>query len=733
MKTLFTLLLLFFCCQSSGQYSRFFLLNEADHLPVNNALVFTPSGKFLAESKPDGTIRIALSESTDSLLIQAIGYHVKYLNFSKFETGDTIFLEPLSLRLKPIEIYDSLPLLRSDANSNLKIDIEKFSRLTYLFGEPDLLKGIQLLPGVNAVMENNSSLFVRGGRAEATAYLVDGAELFSPAHSLGFFSTIHPASVRSVALYRAGIPAEYGGRNSAFLDVGLKSGSFNKTLGTASIGLISSYVDFQSPVLTKDKKSSLFASFRTTYLSHLIKLITKDNQSFNTDFTDAAVKYAQKLNDRTELRIAYYRSVDNFRLSNRAILGLGSATQWANNLGSVALTKSGDRVYQEFQFHLSQYKVETALNDQEFHNSGIFKLDGQYEFRFYDDKKLLTSGGLKLERYKVNPGDYTLLDGFTQELKNVSLEVVDLNVFAPFINLRHRQGNTEFNFHFRSPLYFQEEGIHLVTEPRASVIRRLKNSSISLAYDRLSQNLRMYSANVTPLPYDIWISSLPELPISISNSLSLTYKRDFREKYELSGSVYYRKFSNVSELRPGTSYFTDTNYIANMALGENRSYGMEFLLQKTSGKLTGLLNYTYARSINRIKGINEGAPHPAFHDKPHVFNFVLNYQWKKWDLNASFSASSGRPVTLPIGHAGIITVYSDRNEFRLKAYHRLDLAANYTPRKRKHFQGQWQFSIYNVYNRKNVYSVELNPETGKMVYLTLFPIIPSISYNISFF
>jgi len=267
------------------------------------------------------------------------------------------------------------------------------------------------------------------------------------------------------------------------------------------------------------------------------------------------------------------------------------------------------------------------------------------------------------------------------------------------------------------------------------IAKKFAYSTLAFSYDRLSQFMQLYSANVTPMPTDAWFVSSQNIKPVISNSFSLSYnKSGYERDYALTTSLYYRRFANVTDIRAGGSAIIEPDYEKWLRSGSNNSFGFEFLLQKQKGTLTGWVSYTYSRSINNIKGIlDQGSVYNANHDKPHILNITANKRIKNWELNGVFVLQSGRPITMPLYTVGIISLYSERNEYRLPLYHRMDLSLIHYQKKRKHFQGSWMISIYNVYSRRNVYNIQFNPVKGRVDYLNLFPILPFASYKAEIF
>lgn len=737
MRTFFGILLFVFSSITVFA-QRVVICSSEDGKPISRAELLENGRSIGVYSSVNGVMLIP-SDLSNKLSFYALGFRVLQKDVAAITDGDTLFMQPLAYNLRGVSVIeDSLNGFLKIETGTIQLDAGKVSKIPTLFAEPDLLKAIQLLPGVSSVMENNVTPFVRGGKGSHTAVRVDGATLYNPAHSVGFFSIIHPSGVKSITMHTDGISSSYGGRASSYLDIKLKDGNEKKLKANASFGLISSYADIQAPLLKGERPISFQITGRTTYIDKTVKIISRGNDElpFNTGFSDANAKINFGLSNNKKLSLAGYFSTDNYRFDNAAVLNFGHETKWNNYLVNLSYENNAEKWYKKTSLSFSSYNIDKVLVENAKHESGIMDLKLSQIFNSYNKKSVVQKVGGELELHRISLGNLSINGSDFFNFTEFNLGIERALSSALFVDLsKSLSPNYELKANLRLSSFITSSSSFGYPEPRLSLTRKTGSSGkISLSYDRLVQYLRLYSANITPMPTDAWIPSSEKLkPIKMDGFTLSHYLQLNNKNISVKTAGFYRMFSNVSDVLEGASSFTEPNYENRLEIGESRAMGFEFLIQKNAGIINGWLSYTFSRVVNSIGSINNGNSYNAYHDKPHILNIVINKRLKKWEFNALFVLQSGRPFTLVEKGIGILNFYSDRNAYRLPAYHRLDLSIIRYQKRHKHFQSSWILSVYNTYNRKNVFSVLFNPYSGTNTALTLFPILPMIGYKVSFF
>lgn len=705
--------------------------------PIASAELLIDGASTGIYSNNAGVLWVNAPDSATNFGFYALGYKPEQYPIGALDTLQQAYLTPLLYNLREVSITEKKVPLRQEIGA-ITMDAQYISKLPTIFAEPDLLKSIQLLPGVSSVLENNVGLFVRGGAAQHSLITLDGATVYNPAHSIGFFSVVHPASVKSSTLYKEALPGELGGRASAYLDVQLKEGNYQQFKGAFSVGLISSYLDLQGP-LSKGKRPTSFQFVgRTTYIDKMLSAFSYEEPFINSGFSDYSLKLSSKLSDHHKLTLAHYHSQDYHNFVDIQFANIGAASNWNNNVVSLKLSSTkSEKWFKQTSLTYTQYQIDNHFAGAT-HSGGLQDLGVNYAINAYKEQQLITSAGVQATLHMVSPGKLRITDStvYNQNQAPFTLANQPFVEIAPYVNFRKALKNQFVaKGHFRLSTYVSPEMVSVQPEPRLQIAKQLPMGTIALSYDRLSQFMQLYAANITPMPTDMWFVSDKNIRPVVSNSLSLSFNQPgYERNYTIGGSLYYRHFSNITDIKAGGSAFINPDYASWLAVGNNHSFGFEFLLQKHTGSFTGWVSYTYSRSINQITGIVEsGQWYRANHDRPHILNITANKRFKKWELNGVFVFQSGRPITMPLYTVGVISIHSERNEYRLPVHHRLDLSLIRYQKKRKHFQGSWMLSIYNVYSRRNVYNIQFNPITNTVGYLNLFPILPFLSYKAEIF
>lgn len=651
-----------------------------------------------------------------------------------------------------------------------------------VLGEPDVIKAITLLPGVTNAGEGSSGFNVRGGAADQNLILLDEATVFNSSHLFGFFSVFNPDAIKDLKLYKGGIPARYGGRVSSVLDIYQKEGNSKAFHANGGIGIVASRLLAEGP-LKKDKGAFLFGG-RSSYAHLFLPLFDLDNVAY---FYDLNTKLNYKLNDNNNIYLSGYFGRDVFKISDSFDNTYGNTVlnfRW-NHLFSDKLFSNMSLIYSDYYYGLN-------LNFVEFNwDSGIKNFNFKYDFKHYISNNFKLQYGLNSIYYKFNPGDikpstptsginpFKLTDKFAFEnaiyidAEHDLSEKLSVNYglrLSSFLRLGQNELNIYANnqaviFNEDFQIYEKADPIgtenfsksdviksFLNLEPRLAIAYQLdKNTSVKASYNRMSQYLHLLSNTTSPTPLDVWTPSGSYVKPQLLDQFAIGYFKLLKENnYSLEIEGFYKTIKNRID------YIDGADLIANNAIeqiilnGKARAYGLELLFKKNEGKLKGWIAYTLSKSEQKTPGrtttetgINNGNWYNTAYDKTHDLSLVGSFDLnEKWTLNGNFIFQTGQPATFPNGqyqYSGLtIPSYNNRNSDRLPNYHRVDIAANYTPKpnKNKGWQNYWTFSIYNLYNRYNAASISFdqNRNTGinEATKLSIFGIIPSVSYNFKF-
>lgn len=636
----------------------------------------------------------------------------------------------------------------------IELGPKKIEKVPVLFGEKDILKTIQLLPGISTVSEGSSNFSVRGGSFDQNLIQLDEAVVFSPSHLLGFFSTFNSDAIKNVKVYKGGIPAEYGGRGSSVLDVQMKEGNNQYYEGKASIGLISSKLLLEGPI-QKDR-SSFLVSGRRTYADAIAGVggfIDGDTKLY---FYDLNGKMNFKLGSKDRVYVSGYAGQDVFSLN-------GIGTNWENQTISARWNHIvNTKTFSNSTFNYSNYDFGFSLDTNASFASGIEDWSFNHDITHYHKNHELKYG-FSCIYHTFDPGK---LDLSNEDLESPLLEqkqalesgIYVSDIFEVNNRLKLDMGVRWSMFNQIGPgsVYsynsdnevidssWYDSGEMVKTfnnlEPRLTMNYSLTSeSSLKMGYNRMAQYLHLLSNSTSGQPTDTWVPSTTNVDPMIVDQYSIGYFRNFKNNtYKASVETYYKNMLNITDYENGTNLLLNEKIEAMIIAGHGRSYGIEFLLEKTTGKFTGWVSYTLSRSEQQIDGINNNQWYRSNVDKPHDVSLVASYEFSdRLFLSGAFVYGTGRPVTWPTGQYSVdgqvYPLYSSRNEQRMPDYHRLDFNLTY---KTKNKNGQWDFSVYNVYNRKNAYSIDFrnNPDTfqNEAVMTYLFGTIPSVSYSLNF-
>lgn len=747
--------------------------------------ILVPSLKTGTTTNEYGFYSLRLPQGNHKILISYLGF--REITTDIKITGNTTVnfdLKESSQNLEEIIITENIERLniKKPEMSVNKLDIQTIQKLPVLFGEVDVLKSLLLLPGVSNAGEGSSGFNVRGGAVDQNLILLDEATIYNSSHLFGLFSVFNPDAIKNLKLYKGGIPAKYGGRVSSVLEIYQKDGNSKNFEANGGIGLISSRLLLQGPI-EKDKSSFLIGG-RSSYAHLFLKLTDNPNAAY---FYDLNTKLSYRINDNNSLLFSGYFGRDVFNISQSFLNTYGNTVfnlRWNNVLSN--------KIFSNLSLIYSDYYYGLTLDFVGFNwNSGIRNLNIKYDFNHYLNEDLQLDYGLQSTYYEFNPGEiapssvesginpFELTKKYAYE--NAFYLSAEHNIsknFSAEYGLRLssflRLGQNELNvYENENPVRFNEDfgiyeeadpirSIHLPKdqvqksflnlEPRLSLAFSFSEyQSVKASYNRMSQYLHLITNTSSPTPLDVWAPSGKYMDPQLLDQVAVGYFQNFRrEDLSLEIEAFYKYIKNRLD------YIDGANLIANKAIervllpGTARAYGLEVLFRKNSGRFTGWIAYTLSKSEQRTPGrtpvetgINGGDWYNTSYDKPQDISLTANYELNEnWQINSNFLYQSGLPTTFPTGQYRFenltIPVYSSRNSDRLTAYHRLDLSTTYTPTRRinRSYQSSWNFGIYNIYNRKNAVSLsfERHEETGanEAVRLSLFGIIPSVTYNFKF-
>ncbi len=676
-------------------------------------------------------------------------------------------LPPKSTSLNVVEITgkSTKSAVRSLEMGSIKLDIKQLKAVPVLFGERDILKGIQLLPGVSPSSEGSSNYFVRGGEADQNHILLDEAPVYNASHLLGFFSVFNSDAIKDVKLYKGGIPAPYGGRVSSVLDIRMRDGNYKEWGMTGGIGLISSRLSVEGPLI-KDKSSVLFSA-RRTYADLALKAVSDLADSVSFYFYDFNLKANYILGDKDRLFLSGYTGRDIFG-RQQAGFESGNSTltlRW-NHSFNQELFSNTSLIYSDYN-----YGFKAAFGNISFKlNSGIVDYSLKQDFTWYPNTNNMVRFGWVSAFHQFKPG--TFMPGDDSDTTSFSMHIEPQQALESGVYLSNEQKITtlfSMNYGVRVS-FFNNIGPYTVKtyasdksvldsvvypsgkfyhtsvgfEPRITANYLLgENNSIKASYNRMFQYLHILSNSLSSSPTDIWTPSTPLIKPTIADQIALGYFKNLpKNGWDLSVEAYYKILSNLVDYKNGANTFLNPDLEAELVFGRGRAYGIEFSASRTSGRLTGWVSYTLSKSEKQFNQINFGNWFSARQDRTHNISIVASYQLTdRIIFSGNWIYYTGDAVTFPSGKylidGSLINLYTDRNGSRMPDYHRLDLGVTYQFKPRKRWNSDINVSAYNAYDRKNAYSISFResktaPGTTEAVRLALFGIVPSITWNFKF-
>lgn len=780
------LLLLFISCYSISVFAQ-------DKFTLNGYIRDSVSGESLiganlsirsegkgVSSNQYGFYSITLKNGTYQLAASFVGYQPKVWTINLTDNKSfNILLVPNANAINNVTVVSRRRdnQVKTAQMGKIELNINTAKAIPAFMGEVDILKTLQLMPGVRNAGEGNAGFYVRGGGADQNLILLDDAVVYNTGHLFGFFSIFNSDAIKNVSLIKGGMPAQYGGRLSSVVDVAMKEGNTNKTQVDLGIGLIASRFSIQGPL--KKNKASYMISARRTYADAIAKpLIKKTSDYYGSGyyFYDLNAKVNYEISEKDHLYLSGYFGRDKFNFNN-AKRSFNTEIPWGNSTATLRwnhvfnkkLFSNTTLVYNDYQFALNGKQNDFNINL----SSGIRDLNAKTDFDYYlsPEHKIKFGAQYTFHTFLPNvlsgnqdsvvftPQNATkkfaneyglyLQDDWeiNSKLKlNIGLRYSQFQQVGRYTNyIRDVNGNKIDSVVYGKGQTVQSYGGF---EPRATIRYTLNdNASLKAAITNNLQYIHLVTNAGTTLPTDLWVPSTLRVKPQLSWQYAIGYFQNLKEgMFETSVEAYYKTMENQIEYREGyTPSLKDPE--EEFVFGKGWSYGAEFFVNKVKGRLTGWVGYTLSWTWRQFKDLNDGLKYPSRNDRRHDLSVVANYELNdKWKLSSVFVYGTGAAISVPerfylVG--GVLTQeYSRINAYRMAAYHRIDIAATYTPKRKENskFNSNWVFSIYNIYSRQNPYFIYYDQEgsaaTGDLKVsakqVSLFPIIPSVTWNLKF-
>ncbi len=714
-----------------------------------------------------GFYSITAAEGEYSLIVSYSGYQS---NTQKITLNKAL---KISIELAAVSDLQEVVISASERkNENVKspqmglnkINMADLDNVPVLLGEKDVLKTIQLLPGVKAGGEGNTGFFVRGGASDQNLILLDEATVYNSSHLLGFFSTFNADAIKDVSLYKGGMPSQYGGRLSSVLDVKMQDGNDKEYGLEGGIGLIASRIKAEGPIV-KNKSSFMFSA-RRTYVDLLLKASGDSALKNNTlNFYDINAKVNYKFDDKNTLYLSGYFGQDNIGIKDLF------ANDWGNTTATVRLNHVfNNRLFSNTSFIFNKYSYAIELLDEN-SNAKVKSLIRDFNFKedlqYYSNNHILRFG-LQATHHRIAPSDITTSAGSAFNPLSIDnrygmefavyasdewtlsdkfnvlygLRLSQFSLLGPgTINTYDNTGEVSSSKTYKSGDFVKN---YFNLEPRLSASYTLnEQNSIKASYNRNTQNIHILSNSGTSSPTDQYVMSSNNIKPEIADQVALGFfKNSESNTYEFSAEIYYKWLQNQIDYRDAAELTANKDVESELLYGKGRAYGLELYGKKTKGKLTGWLSYTLSKTERQFDEINKGKYFNAKQDRTHDLALVAMYNLsRRWSLSANYIYSTGNAVTYPAGKynvGGLTTYYyTERNANRMPFTSRLDIGATLKAKETKKFRSSWTFSVYNALNRKNPYSIQFrdkenDPTRTEAVQTSLFGIIPSVTYNFKF-
>ena len=722
-----------------------------------------------------GFYSLSLPTGNHDLSISYLGYHEKIHAISLSDNLKySFYMEPSSTSIEEVVITSngSNSKHQETQMSQHKIAIEKLEAIPVILGERDVLKSIQLLPGIKSGTEGTSGIYVRGGGTDQNLILLDGVPVYNPAHALGIFSVFNSDALKSVNVIKSGHPARYGGRLSSVIDIRMKEGNLQEWHGEGSVGLISSKLTLSGPIV-KDRVSILISG-RRTYADLLLTKFLQDGSTQDIDpsffFHDFNAKLQFKVNDKNRIYLSGYRGQDSFGASFTDTESIQTSLfNWGNAISALRWNcEISPKLFANTTLTYSDYEIKTTNENELLENenttgnnytSGIEDLGMKVDFDWIPDASHYLKFGVSFTRHFYNPGSKTTVRKIDGEDRSFQRRIIGptADETVLYVEDEIKIGRLNLNAGLHGTVFQVENSIYNSLQPRIGLRYLLREElSIKASFNTMTQFLNLVSSEALSLPSDVWVPSTDEILPQYSRQFALGIGgRKGHFDWEIES--YYKEFDNVLSFVEGTTLLNTNpeNWEDEITQGTGDAYGVEFLLKKTKGKLSGWLAYSLSWSNRQFAELNGGEKFPFRFDRRHDIAVTGSYKIKNGiDLSVNWTYNTGNAITSPefqyltlFPNSRIPTFFEsggDKNSIRISPSHRLDWSLSFTKKKKRHTR-IWVLGAYNTYNRRNpVYaSTErktiIDDITGEAIGVTqnikensLLPIIPTLSYRFEF-
>lgn len=745
----------------------------------------------LVDDKTIGTVSnnygfysITIPEGNHRIKCSYIGYQLFMKEVALYSQNSlNIELEIKDSKLQEVMIKGNADNRVSNNEMNSQtLSMLAIKQMPAVMGESDLVKSLQLLPGIQATHEGTTNLSVRGGSFDQNLFLLDDAPVYNPSHALGFFSVFNTDAIKSVKVYKASFPAQYGGRLSSIVDVHMKEGNSKELSASGGIGLIASRLTLEGPI-AKDK-ASFIISGRYSYAgltangagllgqSLRVSALRDFNANNEINFYDLNAKINFKVDDKNRLFLSAYTGADHFFYY---AIDDNSSMDWGNITGTARWNHVFNaRLFANTMLIYSKYDYSYILKDDARRfkwSSELNEMDLKTDFDYFLNPDNHIKFGISAENHHYLPGKVEPRDS-SSITKPFTLDKQRAVISTAYINNEQKISNRigmDYGLRYSAFFLLGESTVYSYTsemekldsvsysdgelvkfyhslEPRLSLRYQLSEiSSLKVSLSKTVQFQHLIGNSSLGLPSDVWVPASTYIKPQTSNQIAIGYYRMIAQnQYEFSTEAYYRKMHHIIDYRDNADLFLNPHVETQVLSGEGQSYGLEFYLEKKLGRTTGWLSYTLSKSDRQIDGVNSDQTYPASYDKRHNLSLLLNYKLSStWSASSIFKYTSGGYATIPEGtfnyYGAAFNYYTSRNGYQLPAYHRLDLSFNYQSRKNEHrkWKTEWNFGIYNVYDRKNIFALfmkldDYDFKLSKGAKMYLYGITPFVTFNFKF-
>jgi outer membrane receptor for ferrienterochelin and colicin len=775
----FVSILFFYTASTSAQKITIngYITDKASGERLLGASILVTNGNIGTTSNTYGFYSITIPSSKDSveLVVTYVGYNPVIVKLAGEES------KKLDIGLQQVKALSDVVVTGSRRSeiqnrtqmSSVSLSPELIKNLPAFLGEADVLKAIQLLPGVQAGSEGSNGIYVRGGGIDQNLILLDGVPVYNASHLFGFFSVFNADAINSVDVIKGGFPARYGGRLSSVIDIRMKEGNNQQFHGEGGIGIIASRLTLEGPI--KKGKSSFMISGRRTYADIVLKPIIKkqtDGVDVGYFFYDLNAKLNFEIGEKDHLYFSGYFGDDKFynKEENNFNAGTGTVTekfengiQWGNRTAVARWNHEFSRKlfsnltmnYTRYEFQISADETTKQPNQAPERNllkyfSGIEDISAKIDFDYLPSPNHFIKAGASVTWHTYRPGAFqTKIVNASQNedttLQRSFLQAQEYDVYIEDDIKISNQLKVNAGLHFGG--FSVKSKTYASLQPRISARYLLtKDMSIKASYAQMNQFIHLLTNSGIGLPTDLWVPATSIVPPQIAHQFALGWAYNYKNDYEVSLEGYYKNMKNVLEYSEGASFInTFDDWEQRVETGTGRSYGAEFFVQKKKGKTNGLIGYTLSWTNRQFENLNGGKRFPYKFDRRHDLKIAVVHSFtKRFQISGDWIYGTGVATTLPVAiiadnNGNETEIYTSRNDFRLPAYHRMDIGLKWTKQK-KRYERSWLINIYNVYNRLNAFYIYretiFNQATGTFTnefrQITLFPIIPSISYQFKF-